>query len=134
MLAGAMIELGGSLINGRNFLIRCGHYVRPSLRKSKNELCKIEEPPENRKKNFPRKNGPPTAVRRRTAMTESDDQMDCIDETDRALGRLARHYRHLSMHRGDVPMVRDQFGRCAKCVMLKWRDMATVWPARERST
>jgi hypothetical protein len=60
-------------------------------------------------------------------MTERDDRTDCVDDADRALSPIGRHHRHQAMHRGDVPMVRDQHGNCAKCVLLDWRDIATVW-------
>jgi hypothetical protein len=42
----------------------------------------------------------------------------CVDDTDRALNPIGRFLRHNAMHAGTTPMVRDEFGRCAKCVAL----------------
>jgi hypothetical protein len=47
---------------------------------------------------------------------------DCIDSVDRALNPLGRFFRHAAMHAGNVPMIVDEFGRCARCVKLGlWR-------------
>jgi hypothetical protein len=40
----------------------------------------------------------------------------CIDEVDRRLNPLGRFHRHNYMHAGTIPMVFDEFGRCAYCV------------------
>jgi hypothetical protein len=45
---------------------------------------------------------------------ESGD--DCIDDVDRTLNPLGRFHRHNYMHAGTIPMVFDEFGRCAYCV------------------
>jgi hypothetical protein len=42
----------------------------------------------------------------------------CIDEVDRRLNPLGRFHRHNHMHAGTVPMVVDEFGRCAYCIKL----------------
>jgi hypothetical protein len=51
---------------------------------------------------------------------EDHDRSDeeCVDDVDRALNGMGRFYRHNAMHAGAVPMVLDEFGRCAKCVKL----------------
>jgi hypothetical protein len=41
---------------------------------------------------------------------------DWIDDVDRALNPLGRYHRHNYMHTGTIPMVFDEFGRCAYCV------------------
>jgi hypothetical protein len=60
----------------------------------------------------------------RGTMTENGNQ-DCstglkeeayIDDADRALTPYGRFVRHGYMHAGTVPMVFDEFGRCAYCV------------------
>jgi len=43
---------------------------------------------------------------------------DCIDDVDRALNPLGRFFRHAAMHAGTIPMVVDEFGRCARCLKL----------------
>jgi hypothetical protein len=43
---------------------------------------------------------------------------DCIDDADRMLNPLGRFHRHNNMHAGTIPMVLDEFGRCAYCVKL----------------
>lgn len=53
--------------------------------------------------------------------TDSDPIMikgGCIDDVDRALNPLGWFYRHNAMHAGTIPMVLDEFGRCARCVKL----------------
>ena len=45
---------------------------------------------------------------------EIDD--DSIDDVDRKLNELGRFYRHNQMHSGAIPIVFDEFGRCAYCV------------------
>jgi hypothetical protein len=40
----------------------------------------------------------------------------CIDDADRSLSPIGRFYRHSQMHAGVIPMVFDEFGRCAYCV------------------
>jgi hypothetical protein len=42
----------------------------------------------------------------------------CIDDVDRTLNPVGRFYRHNHMHAGTIPMVLDEFGRCAYCVKL----------------
>jgi hypothetical protein len=42
----------------------------------------------------------------------------CIDDQDRALNPIGRFFRHNAMHGGTTRMVLDEFGRCAKCVVL----------------
>jgi hypothetical protein len=37
----------------------------------------------------------------------------CIHDVDRSLDPIGRFYRHSHMHAGVVPMVLDEFGRCA---------------------
>ena len=39
-----------------------------------------------------------------------------IDDVDRTLNPLGRYHRHNYMHTGTIPMVFDEFGRCAYCV------------------
>ena len=47
---------------------------------------------------------------------------DCVDDVDRRLNPIGRFYRHNAMHAGTIPMVLDEFGRCARCVRLGfWR-------------
>jgi hypothetical protein len=41
---------------------------------------------------------------------------DCIDDVDRTLNPLGRFHSHNHMHAGTIPMVFDEFGRCAYCV------------------
>lgn len=41
---------------------------------------------------------------------------DFIDDVDRTLNPLGRFHRHNHMHAGTIPMVFDEFGRCAYCV------------------
>jgi hypothetical protein len=40
----------------------------------------------------------------------------CIDDVDRSLSPIGRFNRHSHMHAGVIPMVFDEFGRCAYCV------------------
>lgn len=37
-------------------------------------------------------------------------------DVDRTLNPLGRFYRHNHMHADTIPMVLDEFGRCAYCV------------------
>jgi hypothetical protein len=58
--------------------------------------------------------------------TEDSDPIiivdDCIDQVDRALTPLAWFYAHNAMHAGTIPMLLDEYGRCARCVKLGfWR-------------
>jgi hypothetical protein len=39
-----------------------------------------------------------------------------IDDVDRTLNPLGRYHRRNYMHAGTIPMVFDEFGRCAYCV------------------
>lgn len=56
-------------------------------------------------------------VRGRTKGRSSADIEDgYIDDVDRSLDPYARFLRHNHMHAGVVPMVLDEFGRCAYCV------------------
>jgi hypothetical protein len=41
-----------------------------------------------------------------------------IDDLDRALTPLAWFFKHNAMHDGRIPIVLDEFGRCARCVQL----------------
>jgi hypothetical protein len=41
---------------------------------------------------------------------------DFIDDVDRTLNPLGRFHRHNYMHAGTIPIVFDEFGRCAYCV------------------
>jgi hypothetical protein len=41
---------------------------------------------------------------------------DSIDDADRASTPYGRFIRHNYMHAGTIPMVFDEFGRCAYCV------------------
>lgn len=41
---------------------------------------------------------------------------DCIDHVDREHTSLNWWYRHNAMHAGTIPMLLDEFGRCAYCV------------------
>ena len=51
---------------------------------------------------------------------ESEDGY--IDDVDRSLSPYGRFLRHNHMHGGVVPMVLDEFGRCAHCVQKGfWR-------------
>ena len=43
---------------------------------------------------------------------------DCIDDVDHACTPLGWFYRHNAMHAGTTPMLLDEFGRCARCVVL----------------
>jgi hypothetical protein len=48
-----------------------------------------------------------------------------IDYVDRSLDPYGRFLRHNHMHAGVVPMVLDEFGRCAYCVRKGlWRSNA----------
>jgi hypothetical protein len=49
-------------------------------------------------------------------MTPEGDPI--IDDVDRTLNPIGRFYRHNAMHAGGTPMVLDEFGRCARCVLL----------------
>lgn len=45
-----------------------------------------------------------------------------VDKGDVRLNALGLFHQHQAAHDGRVPMVLDQFGRCARCVELKfWR-------------
>ena len=51
-----------------------------------------------------------------TAMTPERDPI--IDDVDRTLNPIGRFYRHNAMHAGRTPMVLDELGRGARCVLL----------------
>jgi hypothetical protein len=46
------------------------------------------------------------------------DDDDCIVDDDRALTPIGRFFRHNAMHAGTIPIMGDEFGRCARCVKL----------------
>ena len=47
---------------------------------------------------------------------------DCIGSVHRALTPLGWFFKHNAMHAGTIPIVLDEFGRCARCVELGfWR-------------
>jgi hypothetical protein len=56
--------------------------------------------------------------------TEDNDPIiivdDGIDQVDRAHTTLGWFYRHNAMHAGTIPMLLDEFGRCAYCVKRGW--------------
>ena len=45
---------------------------------------------------------------------------DGIDQVDREHTSLNWWYRHNAMHAGTIPMLLDEFGRCAYCVKRGW--------------
>ena len=57
--------------------------------------------------------------------TLTEVQIDFVDDADRSLNPYGRFLRHNYMHAGVIPMILDEFGRCAYCIKQgNWRSDA----------
>jgi hypothetical protein len=66
--------------------------------------------------NYGQVEGVTMAKDRIVAPALAENGYDFIDDVDRTLNPLGRYHRHNYMHSGAIPMVFDEFGRCAYCV------------------